>query len=87
MSISATPSNEVEEKIKHDEYIQTLSQLYRQLSEQRVKLLYKDQPRAKRKYKRISNEITSLIEEMMKRKEPVKDEEKEIDTEEIVLNP
>ena len=87
MSISATPSNEVEETIKHDENIQTLSQLYRQLSEQRVKLLYKDQPRAKRKYKRISNEITSLIEEMMKRKEPVKDEEKEIDTEEIVLNP
>ena len=82
MSISTT---EVEKTVKQDDYVQTLSQLYKQLSEQRVKLLYKDQPRAKRKYKRISNEITSIIEEMIRRREPVINEEEQTDTEQMIV--
>jgi septal ring factor EnvC (AmiA/AmiB activator) len=87
MSTSTAPPNEDKLAIKQEEYIQTLAQLYRQLSEQRVKLLYREQPRAKRRYKRLSNEITSLIEEMMRSRESMEVEKEEEDTEEIAVSP
>jgi hypothetical protein len=77
MSVDTITSDKLDVELNKNERIKTLAQLYKKLSEQRVKLLYMEQRRAKKKYKMLSNEITSLIEEMMvsvKANENVKEE-------------